>query len=116
MVSLRRGYRCLFLPLLLLLLASCAMEEKQPDSPTEAPAVLPTDGVEAVGLAATPTLLPHLPTNTPVSTPAGTPTPSPSPSATPEPSPTPLPQERLELAQVFLTNHDFDSAARELQA
>ncbi len=116
MVSLRRGYRCLFLPLLLLLLASCAMEEKQPDSPTEAPAVLPTDGVEAVGLVATPTLLPHLPTNTPVSTPAGTPTPSPSPSATPEPSPTPLPQERLELAQVYLTNHEFDSAAREFQA
>jgi soluble lytic murein transglycosylase len=92
------------------------MEEEQPNSPTEEPAQSSTSTTELVGMVATPTLLPHLPTNTPASTPAGTPTPSPSPSATPEPSPTPLPEERLEMAQVHLTHHDFDAAAREFQA
>ena len=105
------------LALTLLLLVACAQGDETPAG--ESVVLGPT-------VAATPTLLPGLPTSTPWSAedpqqaenqaPAASATAKPPPTAAAPPTATPEPAERLELGQTYLENEDFAAAVDQYQA
>jgi soluble lytic murein transglycosylase len=102
------------LALALVLLAGCGQE----DEPANGLAAMVSPGATAVAAAATPTLMPGLPTSTPWRSwePTATLAPTATPTPSPTPTPTPLPGERLNLGESLLQNEDYAGAAEQFQA